>query len=184
MEYRVRIDGLERAVKQFEGLGRKMDPVMRGTLNTTATQSRSKQFMPKLQKVIPNKAFLRKRLVVKRAGRNRNDSRLIPSSSGIPLHYFADWVALRVAPTRAKIFVRGINGRRLAAGFINPSSKKQLPLRTRGFRGANGNVYKEALGPSLAAFFRQVTNADSYRWINQFLQAEFERRMKKELAKL
>lgn len=190
MQVNIKIRGLEEAKKQLEGMRRKVDPVMRGALNTTATQARQKVYIRQLGVLFYDKQELRRRLVIKRAGKNRNDSRIIPSSSGIPVVDWPGWRYSVVAPTRGVIYVRGLNGRKVAAGFVNPASKGRFPLRSKGFKGAGlrakgtrRRVYKGAIGPSIAYFFRQLTNAESFRFINEFLQEEFAKRMNKEIAK-
>jgi hypothetical protein len=178
------LKGVNGAMQTLRDAGKRVDPVVRGTLNSTATLARNKQYLPKLSRIYPQKAFLRQRLVVKRAGLKRTDARVIASSSGVALEHFADWIAYRLSATRARLYVRTLTGRRVAAGFINPSSKNQKPLRTRGFNGANGRkTFKPALGPSVASVFKQLTNAQLLRWVNAYMQQEFSRRYNKGITR-
>lgn len=183
MQVNVKIHGLEMAKARLAEVNRQIEPVLRGAQNTTATKVRTERYVKPMGRVFYDKAFLRRRMIVKRAGRRRTDARVIPSSSGIPIIQWPGWKYSVITPTRGRIFIRTLKGRKLAAGFVNPSGRKGLPLRTRGFKGANGKSLKPALGPSVAYFFKQLTDSQTIRWTNGFLQQEFERRIKREVAK-
>lgn len=183
MSGNARLVGLELAKARLAAINRSVDPIARGATNTTATQARQTQYIAPMSALFYDKAFLRRRMVIKRAGRKRSDARIIPSSSGIPVTEWPGWNYSALSPTRGRIYVRDLQGRKIAAGFVNPSAKQRKPVRTRGFKGANGRKMKPALGPSLAFFFRRLTTSKTIRWTNAFLQQEFERRMRRELAK-
>lgn len=183
MQLGVRLEGVEAARRQLSDINRKVEPVMRGALNTTATRTRQTQYIKPIGALFYDKQSLRRRLVIKRAGRNRNDARIIPSSSGIPILQWPGWKYSAVSQTRGVIYIRTLRGRKIAAGFVNPSATKGHPLRSKGFKGAGGRKVKPALGPSIAYFFKQITNAGTIRWTNQFLQQEFEKRFQRELTR-
>lgn len=183
----LRIIGLEQAQARLAAAGRQIVPVLRGALNTTAAKSRTERFVKPMAKSISGKR-LRSALKVKRANSRRLESRVIPSSSGVSVLHYKNWGAEPIDKTRARIWVRSPTGRKVAAGFINPSSLHKLPLAARRISGG-GRAYNysrgliPAMGPSTAYWFKQLANAGTIRWTNAFLQQEFESRIRKELAR-
>jgi hypothetical protein len=135
-------------------------------------------------------------MVIKRANTRRLNARVIPSSSGVEVTSYKSWSFEVIDATRARIFVIGPKGRKMAAGFVNPSSRSKFPLATRSQRARTSRKFapqitsyrynwglSEALGPSIAFWFKQLTTSNSIRWVNTFLQQEFERRIRREIAK-
>ena len=49
MQLRVKIKGLEDARRKLERAGRRVDPVLRGALNTTATKTRAERYVKPLR---------------------------------------------------------------------------------------------------------------------------------------
>ncbi|WP_324730978.1 hypothetical protein [Pseudomonas paeninsulae] len=189
MQVNVQFKGLELAKARLAELGRTVEPVLRGALNTTATKARSDRYIKPLRGTIKG-ARVRRAMKVKRAGKRRSDARVIPSSSGIPVLEYAGWGFDPIDATRARVWVRSPSGKKIAAGFVNPSSAKKQPLSTRSSKtAARGKTYtyKRALGaasgPSAAYWFKQLSGNDTIRWVNVFLRQEFEKRMRKEVAK-
>lgn len=188
MQLGVKLEGVELARLRLSEIGRSVDPVMRGALNTTATRGRTDRYIRPMRGSIKAQR-LRTALKVKRANSRRMESRIIPSSSGIPVVNYQAWGFDQIDATRGRIWVRGPSGRKVAAGFVNPSSSHKLPLSTRSSRtkGAKTYAYKRALqlaqGPSAAYWFKQLTDGQTIRWINSFLQQEFEKRIQISLAK-
>lgn len=189
MNVTIQVMGLKQAQRQLEGLGKKVDPVLRGALNTTATKTRSERFVkPLTQTIRPQR--VRAALKVKRARRGRMDARIIPSSSGVLVANYRTWGFDVIDATRARIWVRGPRGRKIAAGFVNPSSSQKLPLSTRSSKtAARGKTYayKRALqlarGPSTAYWFKQLATTQTIKWTSDYLQAEFAKRLQKEIDK-
>lgn len=198
MQVGIRVVGLEQARARLEAAGRKVEPVLRGALNTTATKGRSERYVKPLGKSIAGPR-VRKALRIKRANSRRLESRIIPSSSGVLVVNYRTWGYEQLSATRARIWVRGPNGRKVAAGFVNPSSSRKLPLATRSGRERKVHaktklpsirqyryeyrVPEDALGPSTAYWFKQLTNTRTIAWVNAYLQQEFARRLRKELSK-
>ena len=185
----VRVIGLEQAQERLSAAGRKVEPVLRGALNTAAAKVRAERFVKPMAKSISGKR-LRSALKVKRANSRRLESRVIPSSSGISVLHYLSWGFDPIDKTRARIWVRSPSGRKVAAGFVNPSSLHKLPLATRSSKTtARGKTYTykrgliTAMGPSTAYWFKQLADAGTIRWTNTFLQQEFESRIRKELAR-
>jgi hypothetical protein len=181
------VAGLEHARARLAAAGKQIGPVLRGALNTTAAKARAERFVKPMANSISGKR-LRAALKVKRANTRRLESRVIPSSSGISVLYYKSWGIDPIDKTRARIWVRSPTGRKVAAGFVNPSSLHKLPLsahRTRG--GGRAYTYSRglipAMGPSTAYWFKQLADAGTVRWTNAFLQQEFESRIRKELAR-
>lgn len=189
MNVTIQVMGLKQAQRQLEGIGKKVDPVLRGALNTTATKSRTERYVKPLAKSIKPQR-VRAALKIKRARRGRMDSRIIPSSSGVLVVNYRSWGYDVIDATRARIWVRGPAGRKVAAGFVNPSSAQKLPLSTRSSKTtARGKTYayKRALqlarGPSTAFWFKQLTNSQTMAWVSDYLQKEFAARLDKEIKK-
>lgn len=189
MQVSVKFVGAELAQARLAEMGKKIDPVLRGALNTTATKTRAVRYVKPLSRSIKG-VRVRRAMRVKRANTRRMESRVIPSSSGIRVLEYAGWGFDPIDATRARIWVRSPSGRKVAAGFVNPASLKKLPLSTRSSKTtARGKTYtykrvlSDALGPSAAYWFKQLTGADTVRWVNTFLQQEVEKRIRKELAK-
>jgi hypothetical protein len=187
MQVNVRLHGLELAKARLAEVNKKVDPVLRGALNTTATKARGERYVKPLGKTLKG-ARVRAAMKVKRANSRRLNSRIIPSSSGVLLMNYRAWGFDPINPTRARLWVRAPNGRKVAAGFVNPSSAGKLPWNTRGkkARAAGKKAFDHrrlAMGPSVAYWFKALTDAQTIRWINGYLQQEFEARIRKEIAK-
>ncbi len=188
----VRLAGRELAQARLAAIGRSVEPVARGAVNTTATRTRAERYVKPLAGTIAAPR-LRRALRVKRANSRRMDARIIPSSSGVLVVNYRQWGFDVIDATRARIWVAGPSGKKIAAGFVNPSSRQRLPLSTRSGKtvqkaaGQRTYAYQRALqlaqGPSVAYWFRQFTDAGTIRWTNIFLQQEFERRIRREIAK-
>ena len=188
MQVGVKLVGVEQATRRLAAIGSNIDPVMRGALNTTATKTRTDRYVRPMAGSIKGRR-LRGALKIRRANRRYTNARIIPSSSGILVLNYQGWGYDEISPTRARIWVRGPNGRKVAAGFVNPSSKHKLPLATRSNRAAKNKTYsyqrglQPAQGPSAAYWFKQLTNGQTIRWVNAFLQQEFEKRIRREIDK-
>lgn len=186
MQVNVKLKGVDSAKRKLARQAKKIDPVLRGALNTTATKTRTERFVKPLNKTLAGKR-VRSGMKVKRARRGMMNSRIIPSSAGVPVVMYKNWgMSDPISPTRARIWVAGPNGHKTAAGFINPASAGKLPLATRSQRGKYRYDYENlqlAHGPSLAYWFKDLAGPATIAWANQFLKEEFERRAQKELNK-
>lgn len=189
MQLRVQLKGLKEAQRKLERAGRRVDPVLRGALNTTATKTRAERYVKPLRASIQPKR-VRGAMRIKRARRGMMNSRIIPSSAGIPVIHYKSWGFDAIDSTRARIWVRGPGSRKTGAGFVNPSSKNKLPLSTRSSkttRGGKSYTYKRHLqlaqGPSVAYWFKGLSSSGTQSWVSAFLQEEFSKRMQKELDK-
>lgn len=188
MQFGVRVVGVEQAMQRLAEVGRKVDPVLRGALNTTATKTRTERYVKGLTGSI-KAVRVRRALKIKRANSRYMNARIIPSSAGILVLNYQTWGFDQIDATRGRIWVSGVNGRKVAAGFVNPSSAQKLPLSTRSSktRGAKAYNYKRALqlaqGPSAAYWFKQLTDSQTINWVNAYLQQEFAKRLRKELSK-
>ena len=139
MQVKLKLNGVEQAMRQLQDAGKKIDPVLRGALNTTATKSRTQRYIKPLTGTFKSSvlgsrlegADLRGKIAVKRAKAGRMNSRLIPSSSGVLVDDYRRWVFEAITPTRGRIYVYGLRGQKVAAGFVNPSSVRQAALSTR-----------------------------------------------------
>ena len=189
---------VQQARQDLAKLNRRVEPVIRGTLNTTVTNTRKAEVMPDLSRIIAGgRRELNRRLIIKRAGSKRTNARLIPSSSGVEVEQYKRWGFGAVDPTRGVIWVQGVTGRKIAAGFVNPKGSKRAPLRTHSSRAARvaklGGAMRDyrystakpeaALGPSVAYWFHILMTGSRLRRIQNFMLAEFDRRLAAEIAK-
>ncbi len=189
MQLRVQIKGLDEARRNLERAGKRVDPALRGALNTTATKTRAERYVKPLRASIQPKR-VRGAMRIKRARRGMMNSRIIPSSAGIPVIHYRSWGYDAIDATRARVWVRGPGGRKTAAGFLNPSSKNKLPLSTRSTKSTKkgksyeyGRRLQLAQAPSVAYWFKGLSGGGTYNWVSVFLQKEFIKRMQKELDK-
>ncbi|WAC45580.1 hypothetical protein OU997_05255 [Pseudomonas sp. SL4(2022)] len=201
MRIGISTQGFEAAKRQLESLGKNIDPVLRGALNTTAAEVRKRRYTPVLARMFKSSSWVNKRIVIKRVNtrKGRFDARLIPSSAGVNVTEYRRWGYQAIDQTRARILVGVFKGHKIAAGFVNPSSFARRPLATRS--SVTRNVKKRggaftykygtgtqtgvmpAMGPSVAFFFKRLTSATTVSWANQKLQQEFQRRMRRELLR-
>lgn len=188
MQLGIKLAGGDLAGQRLAAVGRTVEPVMRGALNTTATKSRNDRYIRPMRGSIKAQR-LRSSLKIKRANTRRLESRIIPSSSSILVVNYQSWGFDQIDATRARLWVRGPGRRKVAAGFVNPASAHRLPLGTRSSKAKGNKTYSYnrplqlALGPSAAYWFRQLTDGQTVRWVNAYLQQEFEKRIRRELAK-
>ncbi|WP_348658646.1 hypothetical protein [uncultured Stutzerimonas sp.] len=194
----IRPEGFEAARRQLASQGRKVDPVLRGALDTTATDTRKQRYTPQIAPMFKSRSWVNKRIIIKRvnARKGRFDARLIPSSAGVYVTEYRRWGYQAITATRARILVGSFKGHKVAAGFVNPASFGRQPWATRS--SVTRNVQKRggqfsykygsgaltpALGPSVAWFFKRLTSVTTVRWVNRRLEQEFQRRMRRELLK-
>lgn len=198
MNVTIKVLGLKQAQKQLDAQAKKVDPVLRGALNSTATKGRTERYIKPMSKLFKSSvlgarlgnADVRGKLTIKRARRGRMNSRIIPSGSGVRVDDYRRWVFEVLGPTRARLYIYGLRGRKIAAGFVNPASSRQAPLSTRSSKTtARGKTYaykkalSAALGPSTAYWFKQLTTTQTIKWTADFLQEEFAKRLQKEIDK-
>lgn len=187
MQVNVRLEGADQARHRLAAINRNVVPVMRGALNTTATATRRERYVKPMGQSIKRKR-LNAAMKIKRANTRHLNARIIPSSSGLLVLNYSRWGYDVLSPTRARIWVTGPHGRKVAAGFVNPASGKKFPWSTRSkkTKGSKTYVYhdwKTAMGPSAAYWFKLLTDGATIRWTNTFLAQEFERRIRQEIEK-
>ena len=197
----IRPVAFDAAKRQLESIGRQIEPVLRGALDTTAADTRQRRYTPIIAKMFKGRSWVNKRIVVKRVNmrKGRFDARLIPSSAGVYVTEYKRWGYQAIDATRARILVGSFKGHKVAAGFVNPSSFARQPLATRSsvtrmvkrrggkftytYGTGTQSGLMPAMGPSVAWFFKQLTTATTVRWVNRRLEQEFQRRMRRELLK-
>ncbi|MCY1360867.1 hypothetical protein D9M69_475130 [compost metagenome] len=185
----------------MESQGKKVEPVLRGTLDSTATETRKRKYTPAIAPMFRNRGWVNKRLVIKRVNtlKARFDARIIPSSAGVYVTEYRRWGYQPINATRARILVGSFRGSKVAAGFVNPASFARQPLATRS--SVTRNVKKRggsftytygagtqsgvmpAMGPSVAYFFKRLTSVTLIRWVNRYAEAEFQRRYRRALLR-
>ena len=132
------------------------------------------------------------------ANTGKPEASITPSSAGIPARCYrhrAD--AAGASKVRARVLVDWWRGEKVAAGFINPSSARKLPLATRSVRERNVSaktrnpqvkeyrydyvVPQDANGPSAAALFRVAVDDNTRTLAADRLALEFNLDLDKEL---
>lgn len=138
------------------------------------------------------------RIRLQTASTNRPEALIVPASHGIPArNYKHRGVQVDGTGLRARIMVAWWRGEKVAAGFINPRSRRALPLATRSVRDRNVGpkarnqhikqyrynylVPQDALGPSAAALFKEAVDASTREKVAERLAEEFNRDLDKEL---
>ncbi|MCY1347622.1 hypothetical protein D9M69_337390 [compost metagenome] len=195
MRVQIGIEGVKLAQARLAAIEKSIDPILRGSLNTTVRWARRGIFAKELRKVFPQRSWLNKKLKLKLAGTRRLNARIIPSSSGVEVRTRRGWGYREVSRTRGRIYVPDIDGGpKLAAGFVNPASRKKEPLSTRSARARNlkkppkhgqrksyrydYHQPRPALGPSVAYYFKRLSNVRRVRMINSYAQQDFEKRVR------
>lgn len=144
------------------------------------------------------KVILNDRIALRLATTGSPAASIVPSSHGIPARCYrhrADPVG--GSKVRARVLVDWIGGEKVAAGFINPSSTRRLPLATRSVRerklkkpGKLPHIKQyryeyqapqDALGPSAAALFRVAVTPELRNQLGDKLAEEFNLELDKEL---
>ncbi len=78
MQVSIKVSGIEMAQARLAEVSRKIDPVLRGALNTTANKARTVRYVNPLRgSLMP--VFSRRALRVKRARGRLTNARIIPS---------------------------------------------------------------------------------------------------------
>lgn len=145
------------------------------------------------------KVILNDRIAFRQATNNTPVVSITPSSHGIPARCYKH----RADPVdgsglRARVLVAWWRGEKVAAGFINPASKRKLPLATRSVRErklkapARRNpgikeyryeypVPRDALGPSAAALMQAAVDDSMHEQVANKAAEEFNVELDKEL---
>lgn len=134
------------------------------------------------------------RIEFRQATNNTPVASITPSSRGIPARNYkhrADPVS--GSKIRARVLVAWWRGEKEAAGFINPSSTRKLPLATRSVaqrtsRAGKAKTYRydydvprDAQGPSAAALFQVAVDDGVMQQVEERLAVEFNNDLDKEL---
>ena len=124
--------------------------------------------------------------LLKRAIRQNNakasnpEATLVPSSAGVLVtkyRYLAEPTG--ADRTRSRIKVAWVDGLKTAAGFINQLGPEGLPWRTR---SSKGKIPPQlAIGPSVAAAFKQIADEQLRREGAAILEARFKKFIERQL---
>ena len=138
------------------------------------------------------------RMRIDKANTGKPEARIVPSSATISARCYrhrADPVS--GSKTSARVLVDWWRGEKVAAGFINPSSNRKLPLATRSVRERKVHAKtklphikqyryeyrttEDANGPSAAALFRVAVDDNTRKQAADRLALEFNLDLDKEL---
>lgn len=138
------------------------------------------------------------RIRINLANRNVPEASIVPSSASIPARCYrhrADPVD--GSKVSARVLVDWWQGEKIAAGFINPSSDRKLPLATRSVRARQLTARskrphikeyryeywtpEDANGPSAAALFRVAVDNSTREQAADRLAFEFNKDLDEEL---
>lgn len=132
------------------------------------------------------------RITLRQATNNTPVASITPSSRGIPARNYKHRAAA-IDKLRARVMVAWWRGEKVAAGFINPTSARNLPLATRSVaertsRSGKAKTYRydykvprDAQGPSAAALFQVAIDPGVMQQVNERLGVEFNIDLDKEL---
>jgi hypothetical protein len=140
------------------------------------------------------RAIFNDRLTLRQATNNTPVASITPSSRGIPARsYKHRGDPINGSKLRARVLVAWWRGEKVAAGFINPSSSRKLPLATRSVaqrtsRAGKAKTYqynyevpRTAQGPSAAALFQVAVDDSVMQQVDERLGIEFNIDLDKEL---
>lgn len=190
MHVSVKLSGKTQLLAFLDGQAKKIEPTLIKSLNATGTRARTNIYVQPLKRSL-KAAKVRKSIRIWRANRRRIVTRLVPVSASVPVAHYVTWGYENAGhPTRARIWVQGPDGKKVAAGFVNPLSQHKLALSTRTTRQRRGKIARHdyttlqpAEGPSVAYWFKGLTTPSMQRWTGVYLRKEFERRMRQELKR-
>lgn len=146
------------------------------------------------------KQVLNERIRLRTATNNTPMATIVPSSRGIQARLYKHRAAAG-GGSRSRILVAWVHGEKVAAGFINPSGTRRMPLATRSererkvksakrarlapdvksYRYEWGPVPRNALGPSAAAMFAEHVTEDVRSQAADILAEEFNAELDKVL---
>lgn len=190
MKVTAKLSGVTQAKALLAGKRKLVEPTLIKSLNTTGTKARTERYVKPMNKALMA-ARVRKAIRHRRANKRRIWTALVPSGASVPVATYRQWGFEEAGhPTRARIWVMGVDGKKTAAGFVNPLSQHQLPLSTRYSRQKKGVITQHkyqnlqpAPGPSVAFWFKGLTTSATHKWAGDYLRDEFTRRMNAELKK-
>ena len=156
---------LDQTIEYLEGLGAAGDKVIQQATSEAAKELRNNDLVRDMAAGTGVDAgALRKRIRLYNATtRNEATARLVFSGSGIPVSEYSYRARAASHATRSQILVQWFGSEKLAAGFINQKSTRQLPLATMSRKTVGAKTYTDgkgkltdARGPSAAAMWQDM----------------------------
>tara|TARA_R110002167_G_scaffold188319_1_gene389829 strand:- start:12886 stop:13458 length:573 start_codon:yes stop_codon:yes gene_type:complete len=157
------LTGLDSTLALLDQLGKRGDAIARQASTEAANDLRNNWMARQLSSHTGiSRTIVQKHMAVKRANQKYLNARINFSGAGILVRDYS--YTKRVVSTkdnRAQILVDWVGGQKVAAGFINPRGRSQVPLSTRNQKTTKtGKTYTyrrgqmvEAMGPSLASVY-------------------------------
>ena len=195
MKITINMSQLALANASLVATGRQIDGALRRAVRATATDIRREMLVEPImastglkRKILNDRLMLRfdrgpaTKNSVEFAG-GEHSARIVPSAKGIRVTEFKGWRTDAIDKTRARILVPWVvGGMKVAAGFVNPSGKKQKPIRTRSRKKALPFA-RTALAPSVASMLKALYNDRFIGDASDRLAERFELEISKELNK-
>lgn len=176
---KVELSGLDAVLNQLHKLGKEGDKIAREAATRAATLVRQNFLVGLISEQTGiSRSVIMRYTYIKRATPKYEHARINFSGAGIEVGEYRYQIK-KLDATRARILVDWLGGMKIAAGFVNPSSKNKHPLRTRSHktsRSGKGYSYEtglsKALGPSLATAYLAIPSQAIDREAQKFLGEE------------
>lgn len=160
------------------------------TLNRTGTQAKRQVVEDVARQTQIKQKTIRGKIRVKQATQAKMQAVMRPSGSALLVTEFPNWEYEETAiPTRARIVIPLPTERFMAAGFVNPYSKKSwpTPLSTRIKRLFFGGYSKPpvgmALGASIATLANKLFKMPYIDGLAEWMSEEFYRQVSVQMTK-
>jgi hypothetical protein len=174
---RIEVENLSDVQRIFIEADKKLQRSAVSAVNATAKQVKEQLFvLPIVLGTGLAAELVKSRIRIKNATIDNPEATLTPSSYGIAVsqyRYMPERVGERA--TVARIRIQWIDGLKTAAGFINPRGKLAMPLRSRNHKKKKLDPPQEALGPSIASAFKQLSDDELRRKASDMLREKFQR---------
>lgn len=175
----VQLSGLDAVLNQLDALGKEGDKIAREAATRAATLLRQNFLVGLISEQTGiSRSVIMRYTYIKRATPKYEHARINFSGAGVEVGEYRYQIK-KLDATRAQILVDWLGGMKVAAGFVNPSSKSKKPLRTRSqktLKSGKGYTYEtalgNALGPSLATAYLAIPSQAIDREAQKFLGEE------------
>lgn len=152
MTYTVSGQALDGAIDAISELGELVEVAKLNAINSAAKEFRTEIIGDISSGTGLGRRLVRSRTRVERATKRRDQAKIISSSQGLPITEYTWRQESAGHPTRARILIRWFGAWKVVPGFVNPMSRRPLPMKT--IKGSKRPVL--AHGLSVAAGFKVV----------------------------
>ncbi|QEL55501.1 hypothetical protein [Chromobacterium paludis] len=195
MKIDVQLSELALANAELVATGQQIDRALRRAVRVTATTIRREMVVePIMARTGLRRKSVNQRLALKfdKPGKDGGTAnilsgphvaRIVPSAKGIRVTEFRRYEVQAITRTRARILIPWVDGgKKVVAGFVNPSGSKLKPMRTRS-RNKPLPYPRTALAPSVASMVKAMYDSQFVADAGARLEAQFELEIAKEIDK-